>query len=164
MKITTKSIYAIRALHTLNLLSEDSKPVGIATLSEKLGLSNKYLEQIFSNLKRSKLVISTAGKLGGYKLARPVEDISILDVITTMDGGLIPIHCVNNKNCTVCPECSINGLWYEMKNHMEEYLRNVNIASLNDKKYRLAALINWIYKKIILIHISSLYRKKIRLY
>ena len=135
MKITTKSIYAIRALHTLNLLSEDSKPVGIATLSEKLGLSNKYLEQIFSNLKRSKLVISTAGKLGGYKLARPVEDISILDVITTMDGGLIPIHCVNNKNCTVCPECSINGLWYEMKNHMEEYLRNVNIASLNDKKY-----------------------------
>ena len=100
MKITTKSIYAIRALHTLNLLSEDSKPVGIATLSEKLGLSNKYLEQIFSNLKRSKLVISTAGKLGGYKLARPVEDISILDVITTMDGGLIPIHCVNNKNCT----------------------------------------------------------------
>lgn len=93
------------------------------------------LEQIFSNLKRSKLVISTAGKLGGYKLARPVEDISILDVITTMDGGLIPIHCVNNKNCTVCPECSINGLWYEMKNHMEEYLRNVNIASLNDKKY-----------------------------
>lgn len=47
MKITTKSIYAIRALHTLNLLSEDSKPVGIATLSEKLGLSNKYFRADF---------------------------------------------------------------------------------------------------------------------
>ncbi len=135
MKITTKSIYAIRALHTLNMLSEDGKPVGIATLSEKLGISNKYLEQIFSSLKRSKLVISSAGKLGGYKLSRPAENISILDVITVMDGGLIPIHCVNNKDCTVCSQCSINGLWYEMKNHIEEYLKKISIASLNDKKY-----------------------------
>lgn len=135
MKITTKSIYAIRALHTLNMLSEECKPVGIATLSEKLGLSNKYLEQIFSSLKKSKLVISTAGKLGGYKLARPAEEISILDVITVMDGGLVPVHCVNNKDCTVCADCSIYGLWFEMKNHMEEYLKKISIASLNDKKY-----------------------------
>ena len=70
MKITTKSIYAIRALHTLNLLSEDSKPVGIATLSEKLGLSNKYLEQIFSNLKRSKLVISAAYPSSSFGVSR----------------------------------------------------------------------------------------------
>ena len=135
MKITTKSRYAIRAIYALCMLGGDKHPVSILRILEFEDISKKYLEQIFSNLKRSKLVISTAGKLGGYKLARPVEDISILDVITTMDGGLIPIHCVNNKNCTVCPECSINGLWYEMKNHMEEYLRNVNIASLNDKKY-----------------------------
>ena len=135
MKITTKSIYAIRALHTLNMLSEDGKPVGIATLSEKLGLSNKYLEQIFSGLKKSKLVISTAGKLGGYKLARPADNISILDVITVMDGGLIPVHCVNNKECTVCSECTINGLWTEMKDHMENYLQNISIDSLINKKY-----------------------------
>ena len=135
MKITTKSRYAIRAIYALCMLGGDKHPVSILRILEFEDISKKYLEQIFSNLKRSKLVISTAGKLGGYKLARPVEDISILDVITTMDGGLITIHCVNNKNCTVCPECSINGLWYEMKNHMEEYLRNVNIASLNDKKY-----------------------------
>lgn len=135
MKITTKSIYAIRALHTLNMLSEDGKPIGIATLSEKLDISNKYLEQIFSSLKRSKLVISTVGKLGGYKLSRPADEISILDVITVMDGGLIPIHCVNNRECSVCSQCSINGLWVEMKNHMEEYLKHINIASLSDKKY-----------------------------
>lgn len=135
MKITTKSIYAIRALHTLNMLSVDGKPVGIAILSEKLDISNKYLEQIFSSLKKNQLVISTAGKLGGYKLARPAEDISILDVITVMDGGIIPIHCVDNRKCDVCSQCSVNGLWYEMKNHMEEYLKYVNIASLSDKKY-----------------------------
>lgn len=135
MKITTKSIYAIRALHTLNMLSKEGKPVGIATLSEKLGLSNKYLEQIFSSLKKSKFVISTAGKLGGYKLARHAEEISILDVITVMDGGLVPVHCVNNKDCTVCADCSIYGLWFKMKNHMEEYLKQISIASLNNKKY-----------------------------
>lgn len=135
MKITTKSIYAIRALHTLNMFSETNKPVGLAALSEKLGLSNKYLEQIFFSLKKSRLVISTAGKLGGYKLARPAEEISILDVITVMDGGIIPIHCVNNKDCTECADCSIYGLWFEMKNHMEEYLKQISIASLNNKKY-----------------------------
>lgn len=135
MKITTKSIYAIRALHTLNILSQVDKPVGIATLSEKLDLSNKYLEQIFSALKKHKLVISTAGKLGGYQLSRPASEISILDVVVIMDGGIIPIHCVNNRECTVCSECSINGLWMEMKAHMEEYLKDISIESLSDKKY-----------------------------
>lgn len=135
MKITTKSIYAIRALHTLNILSKDNKPVGIAVLSDKLSLSNKYLEQIFSALKKNKLVVATAGKLGGYQLARPASQISILDIITVMDGGIIPIHCVNNKECSVCPECTINGLWTEMKDHMENYLQNISIESLINKKY-----------------------------
>ncbi len=135
MKITTKSIYAIRALHTLNVLSDGDKPVGIATLSSKLDLSNKYLEQIFSALKKHKLVLSTAGKLGGYQLSRPASEISILDVVTIMDGGVIPIHCINNKDCTVCSQCSINGLWMEMKDHMEEYLSSITIDSLSDKKY-----------------------------
>lgn len=135
MKITTKSIYAIRALHTLNMLSTDDKPIGIAVLAEKLAISNKYLEQIFSSLKRSGLVISTAGKLGGYKLSRPAEEISILDIISTMDGGVIPIHCVDNRKCDVCSQCSVNGLWYKMKNHIEEYLKQISIASLSDKKY-----------------------------
>ncbi len=135
MKITTKSIYAIRALHTLNMLSENNKPIGIAVLSDKLGLSNKYLEQIFSSLKKHRLVVATAGKLGGYHLSRPASQISILDVITIMDGGIIPVHCVNNKECTVCSECSINGLWTEMKVHMEEYLKGISIESLIDKKY-----------------------------
>ena len=135
MKITTKSIYAIRALHALNILSKDNKPVGIAVLSDKLGLSNKYLEQIFSALKKNKLVIATAGKLGGYQLARPATEITILDIITVMDGGIIPIHCVNNKECTVCSECTINGLWTEMKDHMENYLQNISIDSLINKKY-----------------------------
>ena len=135
MKITTKSIYAIRSLHTLYILSKDNKPVGIAVLSDKLGLSNKYLEQIFSALKKNKLVIATAGKLGGYHLSRPASEISILDVITVMDGGIIPVHCINNKECTVCSECTINGLWIEMKEHMEDYLKGISIESLINKKY-----------------------------
>lgn len=135
MKITTKTIYAIRALHTLNLFAEEDKPMGIASISEKLGISNKYLEQIFADLKRHKVVKSTAGKHGGYQLTKPATDISILEVVTIMDGGVIPIHCVNNKDCDVCSQCSINGLWIEMKEHMEKYLSNVSIASLNNKKY-----------------------------
>ncbi len=135
MKITTKSIYAIRALHTLNMLSQSNKPIGISTISEKLNISNKYLEQIFSSLKKANIVIAASGKLGGYKLSRPADDISILDVITVMDGGIIPIHCINNRECTKCPQCSINGLWYKLKNHMEDYLNHISIASLSDKKY-----------------------------
>lgn len=136
MKITTKSIYAIRALHTINLETKKGEiPVGISIISGKLDISNKYLEQIFSELKKAKLVISTAGKNGGYQLAKDSDKITILDVINVMDGGVIPIHCVNNRDCDVCSLCSINGLWMEMKNHMEQYLSSVSIDSLDNIKY-----------------------------
>ena len=134
MNVTSKGRYALRMVIDLAEHADDGF-ISLKDIAARQGLSKKYLEQIFSSLKRSKLVISSAGKLGGYKLSRPAENISILDVITVMDGGLIPIHCVNNKDCTVCSQCSINGLWYEMKNHMEEYLKRISIASLNDKKY-----------------------------
>ncbi len=131
MKITTKSIYAIRALHSLYLLAKDnSKPVGISTLSEILSISNKYLEQIFSILRKAKLVISSAGKMGGYKLAKPAESITILEIINIMDGSIIPAHCVN-ESCTTCDKCVLKGLWHDMKNNIEEYLKNVTIASID---------------------------------
>ena len=136
MKITTKSIYAIRALHTINLATKDSEvPVGISYISNKIGISNKYLEQIFSELKKGKFVISTAGKNGGYHLSKSADEITILDVINVMDGGVIPIHCVNNRDCDVCSVCSINGLWMDMKKHMEDYLSGITISSLDNIKY-----------------------------
>ena len=102
MKITTKSIYAIRALHTLNMLSEDGKPVGIATLSEKLGISNKYLEQIFSILKKGGIINSKKGAQGGYFLSRKPKDITVGEILNILEGDLKIVSPSEEKNDIEC--------------------------------------------------------------
>lgn len=138
MKITTKTIYAIRAVHSLNVLSEgrgDPSPIGLIRLAERLDISNKYLEQIFASLRCKGIVKAVSGKNGGYVLSRKAEEISILDIITTMDGPLISVHCVNNKDCEKCSECSVNWLWNSMRVHWEDYLGGIKVSDLSASKF-----------------------------
>ncbi len=136
MKITTKTIYAIRAVHSLNVLSGDTaSPVSVEKISERLGISNKYLEQIFSTLKKNGIVRSAPGKNGGYFLSKKPEEISALDIIVVMDGPFTPVHCINNRDCSVCSECSVNWLWNSMKENCEGYLASVKISDLSDGRF-----------------------------
>ena len=136
MKITTKTIYAIRAVHSLNVLkASEENPASVEKISDRLGISNKYLEQIFSVLKKNGIIKSISGKKGGYILAKMPDEISILDIIVLMDGPLIAVHCVNNKDCNVCSQCSVNYLWNQIKEKCEAYLDSVKISDLNDGRF-----------------------------
>ena len=84
MKISAKSRYALVALLQIGL-SGDEKVVTISSLSENLGISKIYLEQVFSLLKRGDVVISTKGSGGGYQLSRPMHEISVYDILFAIE-------------------------------------------------------------------------------
>ena len=89
MKISTKGLYAVRFM--LNLAEHGGdKLVSLKEVSEAESVSKKYLEQIVPNLVSAQLVKSVRGAAGGYRLARPASDITVLDVLAVTEGTLAP--------------------------------------------------------------------------
>lgn len=84
ISVTSKSRYAVLAL--AELARAGSGPVPIATLAERRGLPVQFLEQLFSTLRRDGFLTSQRGVGGGYQLARPASEITVLDVVQALDG------------------------------------------------------------------------------
>jgi Rrf2 family cysteine metabolism transcriptional repressor len=84
ISITSKSRYAVVALAELARSGE--QPVPIAALAERRGMPVQFLEQLFSTLRRAGLLESHRGVKGGYTLARPADQITVLDVVQALDG------------------------------------------------------------------------------
>ena len=89
MKISAKGRYGIAAMVYLARNYDASSPITIISISEHLGISKIYLEQVFSLLKRSKLVNSIKGSQGGYQLARHPRAISAYDILASIEISLI---------------------------------------------------------------------------
>ena len=102
--LSKKSKYAFRALLAL-ARRKDSEPVLIATLAKQESIPKKFLELILLELKNTGMLQSKKGKGGGYFLAKKPEEISLGDVIRTLEGPLAPLPCVSHTAYRKCKEC-----------------------------------------------------------
>jgi Rrf2 family protein len=84
ISVTSKSRYAVLAMAELALSGPD--PVPIAQIAERRSMPVQFLEQLFSTLRRAGLLGSQRGVKGGYTLARPAEEITVLEVVQALDG------------------------------------------------------------------------------
>ena len=84
MRISSKGCYAVAAL-TEMALDETNDCIAVATLAQRLSISKIYLEQVFSILKRSGLIIATKGAQGGYTLRSKPEDINLKDILAPIE-------------------------------------------------------------------------------
>ncbi len=94
MKISTKSRYALASLIILAENRNDDKNISILSISKQLDISKLYLEQIFSQLKRERLVVSEQGSQGGYRLAKTLNEITVGDIMRLFE---INIFYKNNE-------------------------------------------------------------------
>ncbi|MHC1787719.1 MAG: Rrf2 family transcriptional regulator [Christensenellales bacterium] len=88
MRISSKGRYALVAVISMAQQYKSGENVTVISISAKLGISKIYLEQAFSLLKRGGLVASVKGAQGGYKLTRSPGQISVLDVLSSVDSAL----------------------------------------------------------------------------
>jgi Rrf2 family cysteine metabolism transcriptional repressor len=84
ISVTSKSRYAVVAL--AELARSGDRPVPIAQIAERRGMPVQFLEQLFATLRRDGLLNSQRGVKGGYTLARPPEEITVLQVVQALDG------------------------------------------------------------------------------
>jgi Rrf2 family iron-sulfur cluster assembly transcriptional regulator len=105
-------------------------PVTLAAISERQHISLSYLEQLFGRLRRRKLVSSVRGPGGGYRLAQPMQSVSVADIVIAVDEPLDATQCGGKENCADDKRCMTHDLWATLNKKMHEYLSSVSLADL----------------------------------
>ena len=130
MRLTTKGRFAVTALLDVALRSTEG-PVNLAAVSDRQQISLSYLEQLFGKLRRHELVESTRGPGGGYSLGRKAADITVADIITSVDEPLDATHCGGKENCHgEGGRCMTHDLWTSLNARMLEFLESVTLQKL----------------------------------
>ncbi len=111
MKISTKGRYALRVMADI-AVNGTEKNVSIQDLSTRNKISDKYLEQIISQLVKNNLLISHRGAQGGYRLSRPASEISACDILSVTEGNLKTVTCVSGETkCNMSGSCLTANFW-----------------------------------------------------
>ncbi len=129
MRLTTKGRFAVTAMMDL-AMRQTRGPVTLATISERQHISLSYLEQLFGRLRRRKLVSSVRGPGGGYRLALPMQSVSVADIVIAVDEPLDATLCGGKENCDDDKRCMTHDLWANLNKKMHEYLSSVSLADL----------------------------------
>ena len=136
MKLGTRGRYAVMALVDLAQCC-DGQPVSLADIAERQEISLSYLEQLFAKLRRCGLVESVRGPGGGYRLARPREEVRIADIICAVDEPIRAVRCSPGAAIGCRGDrsrCLTHDLWEELSNQIHLYLSSVTLADVCDKR------------------------------
>jgi Rrf2 family transcriptional regulator, iron-sulfur cluster assembly transcription factor len=133
MRLTQKSKYATRALMEL-ALEECGSPLGVAEVARRQRIPERFLEQIFGDLRRAGVLESQRGAHGGYRFAMPPEEVSVLDVVEILDGEIRPARCSAGGTCYIAdaPLCVTSTVWDEARAALESVFGQYSIAELAD--------------------------------
>jgi Rrf2 family transcriptional regulator, iron-sulfur cluster assembly transcription factor len=129
MRLTTKGRFAVTAMVDL-AMRQTRGPVTLAAISERQHISLSYLEQLFGKLRRRKLVTSVRGPGGGYRLAQPMQSVTVAEIVIAVDEPLDATQCGGKENCADDKRCMTHELWATLNKKMHEYLSSVSLADL----------------------------------
>ena len=130
MQITRQADYALRAMLFLAKL-EPTDRAATSQIAEEQHIPPSFLAKIISQLSIAGLIHTSRGARGGVSLARPPEDISILEVIEAIDGPIALNECTHVKGgCTFGDECPLKPLWCDTQNELVEKLKNTTFGQL----------------------------------
>jgi Rrf2 family cysteine metabolism transcriptional repressor len=146
MTISSKSRYAVRALVELAQREDQIAPekaVPLAELAARRAMPLQCLEQLFAVLRRAGIVRSRRGAAGGYRLARPPADVTVLDVVAALDGLPTPADCTQGL-CDSVEACGAASVWIEAQQASERVLARTTLAELLERE-RNARGQTWVY-------------------
>lgn len=129
MRLTTKGRFAVTAMLDLALLEAD-KPVTLAGISERQSISLSYLEQLFSRLRKRGLVTSVRGPGGGYRVAKPHNQIAVSHIISAVDEQIDATQCGGKEDCHDDGVCMTHDLWASLNGKILDYLAGVTLADM----------------------------------
>ncbi|HHW47775.1 MAG TPA: Rrf2 family transcriptional regulator [Clostridiaceae bacterium] len=133
MKISAKGRYGLAAMvYMTQYLAADC--VTVSKISEDLGISKIYLEQVFALLKKAGLVTSIKGSSGGYQLSRPPEEITAFDILNAIEITLFePAEAISSEKSSYINKALESLLWNDLDNMVKQFLGSVTLDKLSNE-------------------------------
>jgi Rrf2 family transcriptional regulator, cysteine metabolism repressor len=131
MQLTTKTEYAIRAMIELGI-EYGNKPLAIREICERQKLPAKYIEQIFRKLRKSNLIKSIKGSLGGYMLSSEPENISLKDIMIAVEDSFVSANCSGkegSREFCVGEPCNFYKAWEKITSDLDSYFSRIRLST-----------------------------------
>ncbi len=131
MRISSKGRYGLAAMLHMAVYARSNECITIISISEQLGISKIYLEQVFALLKRAELVVSIKGAQGGYKLARPADQINAGDILRAAETSLFEKTEASVTGDAAAIEQALDSLvWVPLDAAAAELLDSITLEQL----------------------------------
>ena len=132
MRLSTRGRYGVRLMLDLALHSGNG-PVLLKDISKRQGISQKYLWNLINPLKTAGIVKSLRGAHGGFTLAKPPSEVSIVDILRVREGPLCLVDCVDNPSgCERAGGCVARDVWCLTCNTIRQTLETITLAKMMD--------------------------------
>lgn len=135
MKISTRPRYALRLMLDISRHTKDDKPIHLSEIARRNNLSKGYLEQLVVSLKNAQLIRSFSGRSGGYRLVKPPEQITLLEIFQAIMGPINLVECVGHpEECIRSDFCECRILWELLHLRITNVLADYSLRDLTDKE------------------------------
>jgi Rrf2 family protein len=139
MRVPMKVDYGVRALVYLALYGE-GKPVRTAEIASRQGIPEPYLDQVLTTLNKFGFIRSRRGPHGGHVLAKSPEEISLGDIMGTLEGRSVPLDCMDEPaECTLSSICAQREVWRGVEEAIQQVLGTTSVADLVGRQRDLIA-------------------------
>ncbi len=133
MRLSKSAEYAIRCLVYMAGNDEDVCPV--MRLSDKLNIPYKFLGKLMVRMREAHLVDSVRGKNGGYRLAKPLSEIHLVQIVHSVEGFSTYDRCILGfEQCDDENPCPMHEFWTDPKNSIMDMMGEVTLASMVESK------------------------------
>lgn len=139
MKLSKRGEYGLKAMIALATGGPQGTVLQVRDIAAREQIPAKFLEQIMLMLKNAGLLQSKVGSGGGYHLARPASEITLGQIVRTLDGPLAPIRCVSKmayQRC-VCPDeetCGLRLVMLDVRNAIADILDHTSLADVTARE------------------------------
>lgn len=132
MKLSTRSRYGLKAMFDLAQHSGEGS-IPLKSIAERQGISEHYLEQLISGLRKAGLVKSNRGAQGGYVLGREADQIRVGDIIRVLEGSIAPVDCVSEEDPDCCQNskyCVTRSIWEKIRDSIADVVDSITLADM----------------------------------
>ncbi|NMA85696.1 MAG: Rrf2 family transcriptional regulator [Tissierellia bacterium] len=138
MKLSTRGRYGLKAMYQLATHYGEG-PIPLKQIADKENLSENYLEQLVSQLRREGLLESVRGAQGGYMLAMSPEEITVGNVLRVLEGNLAPADCIieEDSGCENEENCITKFVWIKIKDSIDEVVDSITLQDMLDKSIKM---------------------------
>ena len=119
-------------------LNYGSGPVSLKRIADKYNMSENYLEQLFSKLKKNGFITTTRGAQGGYSLSVEPSQITVGMILRALEGEIVSSECVNSEVCKRESTCATRIIWEKIDKSINDVIDNITLKDMIDDHNKIA--------------------------